>query len=140
MEIKYIQCDKNVWRPYLPITYSYKSKSIPIGHSLADTGSDLTILPMSVAHELEIELDDTETRRIESAGGGVFKVMPSRKPITFTVRVTKGFRPITWSAIPFFTYEEQIPLLGNKGVLEHFDVTFFGPEKKLSVLPRFSLQ
>lgn len=137
VEFRYIECEGDVWRPYLPITLSYGSKKLPIGSALVDTGSDLTLLPLAIAHALEIELDDSKTRKIDAAGGSVFEVMPLQKPISFTVRPPRGYRPITWKGIPFFTDDQGIVLLGYKGALEKFDITFQGPDKKFSILPRF---
>jgi len=76
VEFRYTECEGDVWRPYLPITISYGSKELPIGSALVDTGSDLTLLPLAIAHTLEIELDDSKNRKIDAAGGGVFEVMP----------------------------------------------------------------
>ena len=45
------------YRPCLPITFSYKNNDIPIGSALVDTGSDFTILPLEIAHVLEIEVN-----------------------------------------------------------------------------------
>jgi hypothetical protein len=86
---------------------------------------------------LEIELDDSNTRRIGAAGGGVFTVMPSQKPVAFTIRAPRGYRPITWKGIPFFTADQGIVLLGYGGALENFDITFHGPDRTFSILPRF---
>ena len=56
-------------RPYIPVTFSSGKKSFRVGHTLVDTGSDLTILPLQIAHFLEIELDDSKRLTIDGAGG-----------------------------------------------------------------------
>lgn len=137
VEFKYTECEGNVWRPYLPITFSYGSKQFPIGNALVDTGSDLTLLPLAIAHALEVELDDSKRRRIEAAGGSVFLVMPSQKTIGFTIRPPRGYRPISWKGTPFFSPDVESILLGHQAALEKFDITFQGPNKTFSVLPRF---
>lgn len=126
---------KVVHRPCLPITFSYRGKSISIGSALVDTGSDFTILPLEIAHVLEIELDDSQTIRVDCAGGGVFTAMPSQNKIGYLISV-KGYRPIAWTGTVFFAENEPIILLGHHECLEKFDLTFQGPEKSLGLLPR----
>ena len=123
-------------RPHVPVTISYKGKSFPVGNALVDTGSDITILPLEVAHLLRIQLDDSATLRLSSAGGGIFVALPSRNKVEYTIE-KKGFRPIHWEGTVYFAEDEPIILLGHLQCLEYFDVTFYGPEKKVSLLPRF---
>jgi len=103
---------------------------------LVDTGSDFTILPLEIAHYLEIELDDSERITVDCAGGGRFHVMPSQKKVKYQID-RKGYRSICWDGIVFFAEKEPIILLGHHECLEKFDLTFAGPERTLSVLPRF---
>ena len=123
-------------RPYIPVTFSSGKKSFRVGHALVDTGSDLTILPLQIAHFLEIELDDSKRLTIDGAGGGRFLVQPSQKSIQYSID-RKGFRSIAWTGIVYFAEDEPIILLGHHQCLEKFDLNFQGPEKKLGVLPRF---
>ena len=125
------------YRPCLPITFSYKNNDIPIGSALVDTGSDFTILPLEIAHVLKIELDDSQEIRIDCAGGGVFKAMPSLHRIEYLISAT-GYRSFSWSGTVYFAEREPIILLGHHECLEKFDLTFQGPEKLLSLLPRCS--
>jgi hypothetical protein len=126
-----------VYRPCLPVTLGHRGKNFPVGRALVDTGSDITLLPLEIAHVLEVELDDMETIVIEGAGGGRFKAMPSRKKINYTIE-RKGYRPISWEGIAYFAENEEVILLGHHQCLEKFDLTFQGPERKLGLLPRFS--
>jgi hypothetical protein len=120
------------------VTFIYKDKKFPVGRALVDTGSDLTILPLDVAHAIEIELDDTKKVAIDCAGGGRFTALPSMKPIEYRIDY-KGYRPIVWKGIVYFAEEEPVVLLGHQGCLEKFDLTFCGPEKNLSIMPRFKM-
>lgn len=141
MEFSYIKIEsdrRGTLRPFLPITLTYRGRELPIGHALVDTGSDLTILPLEIAHLLEIELDDSERTVVSSAGGGQFTAMPCRRPIGFSIE-RAGFRAIRWEGIAYFAENEPIILLGHQGCLEKFDLTFRGPEKVLQVLPRFKV-
>lgn len=130
------QDGKIVYRPRLPITFTYKNNKLKIGRALVDTGSDFTILPLDVAHDLEIELDDSKILSMDAAGGGVFEALPSQKPVGYTIETDK-FRPIRWEGIIYFAENEPVTLLGHYQCLEKFDLTFYGPERKLSILPRF---
>jgi hypothetical protein len=91
---------------------------------------------LEIAHFLEIELDDSKVMHIGSAGGGSFKAYPSQRKIGHTIE-RKGFRPIYWEGTAYFAEREPIVLLGNYDCLEKFDLTFYGPQRKLGVLPRF---
>ena len=104
-----------------------------------DTGSDLTILPLEIAHILEIELDDSKKLIMGSAGGGRFTALPSQKQISYTIEL-KGYRSITWKGIIYFAEDEPIVLLGHHQCLEKFDLNFQGPERKLGITPRFPVQ
>ena len=128
--------DGKVEKPCVPITIQYSGKRFPIGNALVDTGADFTILPLEIAHVLEIELDDEEPARIACAGGGMFVALPSRKQLTFIIEQS-GYRPIQWKGIAYFTEDEPLCLLGHYQCLDRFDLTFHGPEKTLDVLPCF---
>jgi hypothetical protein len=103
-----------------------------VPHALVDTGADITILPLDVAHYLEVELDDTEGLDVGSAGGGQFIALPSRKPLHFSIE-QKGHRPVEWDAIVYFAPREPVVLLGHRQCLERLRLTFDGPGKILSV-------
>ena len=141
MEIPYIKCEGSngySYRPYLPVTFSYGDRLFPVGRALVDTGSDLTILPLAIAHHLHIELDDSKKVIIDCAGGGRFTALPSQKNVHYSIE-QKGFRSIKWKGIAYFAEQEPVVLLGHHECLEKFDLTFHGPERKLSILPRFSI-
>lgn len=139
MQFDYVPCESGrgkVFRPCLPVIFSYEGKELSIGHALVDTGSDITILPIEMAHVLKVELDDTESVAIDCAGGAVFHALPSRRPIGYTI-AKKGFRSLHWEGTAYFAQEEPVVLLGRHQCLEKFDLNFQGPEKVLGLLPRF---
>lgn len=141
MQISYIKCEGSngySYRPYLPVTFSYGERKFPVGRALVDTGSDLTIFPIDIAHYLHIELDDSEKVIIDCAGGGRFTALPSQQTVHYSIE-KKGFHPIKWKGIVYFAEQEPVVLLGHHECLEKFDLTFHGPERKLSILPRFSM-
>ena len=126
-------------RPYLPIVLGFGGKNIRISHALVDTGSDISIFPMSIARDLSIPLEDTEGILITSANGADSPVYPSQRPVHYTIEAKKGHRPISFQGTAYFSYEESTNLLGHYECLERFDLTFYGTQKKLSVLPTFKL-
>lgn len=135
VEFPYVECAGDlgpVFRPYLPVTLSYETGCFPVGHALVDTGADMTLLPMAIAHLLRIELDDSRTIRLGSAGGGVFTALPSRRKIGFAIE-QKGHRPLVWQGTAFFSSDQPVVLLGHFKCLEHFHLLFSGPERKLRV-------
>ncbi|MDD5056095.1 MAG: hypothetical protein PHZ00_07580 [Candidatus Peribacteraceae bacterium] len=141
VEIPYVKCEGShgySYRPYLPVTFSYGDQQLPIGRALVDTGSDLTILPLQVAHYLRIELDDVKKVTIDCAGGGRFIALPSQHQVGYMIDAP-GYRPIRWKGIVYFAENEPVVLLGYHQCLEKFDLTFRGPERKLGIIPRFRL-
>jgi hypothetical protein len=137
VEFAYVKTDggkRTSYRPSLPVTFSYRGKRFPVGHALVDTGADITLLPREIAQVLELRLDDTEPLRIARAGGGDFVAYPSLGKVGYAIE-KKGYRSICWEGTVYVAEEEPIVLLGFHECLEYFDLTFMGPEKKLSVLP-----
>ena len=135
MEFPYVKCEGalgSMYRPYLPVTLSYGRKSFPVGHALVDTGADMTILPLDIAHYLEVELDDSRAVRIEGAGGGVFVALPSWRKIGYAIE-QKGHRPICWQGTAYFAAEQPLVLLGHLDCLEKCDLQFFGAQRILKV-------
>jgi hypothetical protein len=126
------------YRPCLPITFSNGEKKFRVGNALVDTGADYTILPLEIAHVLEVELDDSKTIMMSAAGGGRFKVMPSRRKIGYSIEKT-GYRSINWKGTVWFAEGEEVVLLGHHDCLEKFDLTFRGGSRALSVLPLFKV-
>jgi hypothetical protein len=124
------------YRPALPVTFSYRGKHFPVGRALVDTGADITLLPRDLAQLLGIRVDDTDPLWIDGAGGGDFVAYPSLDKVGYAIE-KKGFRSICWEGTVYVADKEPVVLLGYYQCLEYFDLTFQGPEKKLSVLPRF---
>lgn len=136
MEFPYVRGEGTfgpVYRPNLPVTLSYGTKNFRLGHALVDTGADMTVLPLDIAHYLEIELDDSRTVRIEGAGGGVFVAMPSSRKIGYAIE-QKGHRPVCWQGVAYLAGEQPLALLGHFDCLEKLDLQFFGAQRLLRVL------
>lgn len=136
MEFPYAECEGSrrriFHRPYLPVLLTSGGKRFRVPHALVDTGADISVLPLEIAHYLEIEPDDTEGIETGSAGGGRFLALPSRRPVRIAVE-KKGFRPIEWDGVVYFAPREPIVLLGHRHCLEHLRLLFDGPRKILRV-------
>lgn len=136
VEFSYVESEGGVYRPCVSVTFHNGKKKFPVGHALVDTGADFTILPLAIAHYLQIELDDTKQRTVDGAGGGKFKVIPSRNKINYSID-KEGFRSLQWKGIAYFTETEPIVLLGREQCLDKFDITFCGPHRLIQLIPHF---
>lgn len=119
------------FRPTVPIVFSYKSKLI-LTEAIVDSGADFTILPIEMAGALDISLDIQTKTIFHGAGSNPFTVYPSSVEIEHILRQS-GFRPIQWKTKVFFAELQPGILLGQKGFLEKFKVTFDGPKKELEI-------
>ncbi|HLD71352.1 MAG TPA: hypothetical protein VI873_01910 [Candidatus Peribacteraceae bacterium] len=124
---------RKILRPTLPVRLKFGRREIPIIDALVDTGADQTLLPLAFASEFGFQFDPIEDKiDWQGAGGHSFPVYKSPEPIEICID-TKGFRPKYWKATVYFTLQQPTILLGHKGFLEHFDLTFRGSKKVLEV-------
>jgi hypothetical protein len=117
--------------PYLPVTLSFEG-SFPVGHALVDTGADMTLLPMDMRKYIGVDLDESRSITIGSAGGGGFVAIPSKEKIKFKIE-KKGYRPIEWQGTVFFAPRQPLVLLGHHQCLEQLNIRFRGKERTISV-------
>ena len=117
--------------PYVPVTLSYEG-SFPVEDALIDSGADVTLLPMDIRKYLGVELDESRSINIGSAGGGGFIAIPSKEKITFTIE-KKGFRSIEWQGTPFFAPRQPVILLGHYQCLDQLDICIKGRKKIISI-------
>jgi hypothetical protein len=135
MEFKYEPCEGPagiVYRPYIPITFTFGKRSVPMGRALIDTGADITILSTEVAKFLHVELDYDRALPIRSAGGGEFLAIPSLQEIEHCIEIA-GHRPLRWKGMLYFAPRQPVALLGHIGCLDHLDVLFKGRERLLKI-------
>ena len=141
VEFSYVKTEgKNgpdTYCPYIPVTFFHGKKQLRT-LALVDTGAALTILPMAIAYELDVRLDDTKKILLSAADSGDFTAFPSQRPIEYAIE-KKGHRPIKFEGTVYFADNAGGILLGHHQCLEKFDVTFLGPEKKVSLFPRFKI-
>jgi hypothetical protein len=114
------------------VTLSYGQGNFPVGHAIVDTGSDMTLPPIALAHLLEVELDEHCAIQVDGAGGGSFIAYPSRHKIGFAVEQS-GYRPLCWQGTAFFATEQLVMLLGHFQCLENFDLLFHGKSRSLKI-------
>jgi hypothetical protein len=103
--------------------------------ALADTGSDETILPASVAQAMGARLDRAAVSEASAVGGHVVQLVPG----TVTLRLSQGDEAYQWSATVGFLEvsqpEDEVALLGYAGFLEFFRATFDSQNYELDLTP-----
>ena len=114
--------------PTLPVSLN----GFPLGQAMIDTGADVTILPMELHNVLRVNLDAEHAMRMCSAGGGVFKAVPSATKITYSIDHS-GFRSIQWKGTVFFASEQPIILLGHFECLSKLKITLDGKRRKVCI-------
>ncbi len=123
------ECDfGTVFTPTLPIIFD----GFPVGHALVDTGADITLLPLEINNILNLELDTDHAIAIGSAGGGIFKAIPAKKKVEYTLEHS-GFQPIKWKGTVYFAPRQPTILLGQHQCLSELSITLDGPRRKIRV-------
>jgi hypothetical protein len=103
--------------------------------ALVDTGSDLTLLPRSVAGRIGVAINDTDHWPVGGFGGQVIEASPG----DVDLEITWDGSSIRWKAtIAFVNYPagaEESSILGHAGFFDFFRVLFDGPAKELEIHP-----
>ncbi len=99
-------------------------------YALVDTESDVTLLPLAIAHVLEVSLYDAAGIEMDSAGGSAFAAFPSRSPVQYTLE-QRGHCPLQREGVAYFSVQEPVVLLGHQECLEKFGLFFDGPRRRL---------
>lgn len=120
------------YHPCINITFRYKSISFPYESAIVDTGSDFILLPLSIAEVLGVAPDFESVTELNCACGGQFKSYTSRHPIEIIVD-HPGFRSHAWQTYVKFVEPEVTVLLGHRGFLDHFDVSFYGKRHRMKL-------
>ncbi|MBI3619334.1 aspartyl protease family protein [Candidatus Peregrinibacteria bacterium] len=125
------------WLPIIPVIFACKKNRLPPILALVDTGATHTILPMEIATELGITIDHDDRIETQVAGGTQCFIYPSPFMIDCLIRDPGASMECHWRAPVFFSEGQHIVLLGHHRCLEKFDATFYGPEKRMELHPRF---
>lgn len=118
------------YRPTVPVIFRHGKTRIPIAHAIVDTGADYTLLPLQLANEFGFTFDLKKGELWNGAGGGTFRVYRAPEAIDCVIQ-KNGFAPLQWKSIVHFTLEQPTILLGHRGCLEYFNLSFYGKKKEL---------
>ena len=138
MEIEYTKY-RNIhgtfYRPTINLTFRYKSAIFPYEAAIIDTGSDFVMLPLEIAEALGAEPDLDRATKLDCACGDTFNSYISKYPIELVID-HKGFRPKQWQTHVQFVDAKVTTLLGHRGFLDRFDVTFFGQRHIMKIMEK----
>jgi hypothetical protein len=115
--------DGVVYRPEIVVRVVGVRGSVTL-QALADTGSDETVFPASLAMALGIQLDHNRATTASGVGGHTVRLVPGR----VTLELAQGAERYRWSStVAFLESDElndEVSLLGFLGFLEFFTATF----------------
>ncbi len=101
-------------------------------HLRLDSGADDTILPLSMATALGLDLTCAPTAEAESASGNVVRYPCTR----VTLRISDGVEFCSWDAVVgFVSTPRRTGLAGLAGFLNYFDAEFFGDSHEFTLQP-----
>jgi predicted aspartyl protease len=103
--------------------------------ALVDTGADETLLPLSLAELLGVELDREATSLAAGISGDKLTIHYGDVKLQIAV----GNKEITWRStvgfVEFGSSDEEVIVLGHLGCLDFFTATFNGELAELEMLP-----
>lgn len=103
--------------------------------ALVDTGADETLLPMSLARVLGVNLDPSLTSRATDVSGNILAISYGE----VVLRIESGSEVISWrTAVGFVEFDsasEEMVILGHGGCLDYFTATFDGQNAELELTP-----
>jgi predicted aspartyl protease len=111
------------------------SKSEARWDALVDTGADETLLPMSLAEVLAIELDPHLTSEAAGISGDRLKIHYG--DVEF--RIESDREVVAWKTtvgfVDFGSSDDEVIVLGHGGCLDYFTATFDGEKAELELIP-----
>ena len=103
--------------------------------ALVDTGADETIVPLSVAEEIGVELDMAQ----QSKAGGVTGQHIALIPGSVELEILGEGETYKWTSVISFarfeSEEDECAILGHAGALQFFTATFDGERNQGSLVP-----
>jgi predicted aspartyl protease len=118
-----------VFRPKIPVKISGPRADHHVAIALVDTGADETILPLSVARPLRVQLD-SQVHYLRDAGNNP---IPVRYGVIRLTIAQIGIGDYTWEAKVGFQKYRRYSVLGHAGCLERLDVRFDGPNRRVVI-------
>ncbi len=103
--------------------------------ALVDTGADETLLPLSLAEVLKIELDQQLTSEAAGISGDRLRIYYG--DVEF--RVAADDEVVSWKTtvgfVEFGAADDEVKILGHGGCLDYFTATFDGEKAELELVP-----
>ena len=123
-----------ILRPVITIRI-FGTKSEAQWDALVDTGADETLLPISLAGLLGVQLDT-------QAAGSAVGITGEQLAIHYgdvRLQITAGQETVAWTTIvgfvDFGASEDEVIVLGHGGCLDYFTATFDGEQAVLELTP-----
>jgi hypothetical protein len=105
-----------------------------------DSGADDTIFPLSLAEVLGIDLTNAPMGKATVANGTSLQYYYAEVGLQLTSVGGEKDEKIAWTAIVGFAESRKKKgLLGHAGMLQYFDVAFFGEHREVIVTPNSTL-
>ena len=96
-------------------------------YGLLDTGADETLLPMAIAEVLGVNLDPRNRGTVLSASGEMSVVYGD-----ISLEIGRGRARYRWhTTVGFLSQPLEEALLGHRGFLQYFDVSFLWVRKEI---------
>jgi hypothetical protein len=138
MNFSYRQYNKadgsKIYRPEIPVRVTGPAGGASF-FALLDTGSDRTILPRRIGERIGAEMDNSTAVTALGVGGQQVQVVPG----AVDLELVQGKKRYRWRAdVAFISLPDpkrEVTLLGHRGFLEFFDVTFYGENRKVRLRP-----
>lgn len=117
---------RNISRPHIRIRVKYNKKHIDV-HALVDSGADYCIFPTELGRMLDIDIDAGKMDQIIGIGNKPYPVYYHSLNIEVgghSVKIYGGFS----DHVP-------LPILGQVGFFDKFDVRFIYRKKQIIIKP-----
>ena len=120
-----------IFRPSLPVILRLGAAFLPI-RGIIDSGSDLTILPISVARFFKLNVSKMHREVIQAVGGNNVLLYQCNLRLEHIVS-SRGFRDMSWKCPIYFSESQSFALLGQKGFFDHLDVNLSWRRKEIEI-------
>jgi hypothetical protein len=118
-----------VFRPKIPLKIHGPRGDMVVAIALVDTGADETVLPASSARALGVKLG-SRTHFLRAADNKAIAVRYGDVSLTIS---QPGVGEYTWNATVAFQAKRPYSVLGYAGCLDHLDVRFDGPNRRVVI-------
>lgn len=103
--------------------------------ALVDTGADESVLPLSLAKNIGVEVDESRSIPAAGVGGHPIELLPG----AVELEIGDGSESYRWRAIVGFARfdrpENECTCIGHVAALEYFTATFDGERQRCTLVP-----